>query len=63
MDLLVKVMAWGPVAFGALIFAPMWAAALDALSVELPGQVPNLAATLLVGLVWGAVAKFRGRWL
>jgi len=51
--LLSKVMPWGPVFFGALIFAPMWSAALDT----------NLAVMVFVGLVWGWIAKVQGRWL
>ena len=51
--LLSKIMPWGPVFFGALIFAPMWSAALDA----------NLAVMVFVGLIWGWIAKVQGRWL
>ncbi len=47
-----RVMPWGPVFFGGLVFAPMWSAALDI----------NLPAMIALGLVWGYVAKVRGRW-
>ncbi len=58
-----KVMPWGPGFFGVLVFAPMFAAALDASGLALPGGVPNLGATLLAGFCWGLYAKTRGRWV
>jgi hypothetical protein len=58
-----KLMPWGPVFFGVLVFAPMWSAVLDATAVVLPAGAPNLALTLVVGLTWGFIAKARGRWL
>lgn len=51
--LLETAMPWGPVFFGALIFAPMWSAALGA----------NLALMMALGAAWGYAAKVRGRWL
>ena len=45
--------AWGPVFFGGLIFAPMWSAALGV----------SLPVTMTIGVVWGLIAKHRGRWL
>ena len=48
-----KLMPWGPVFFGALIFAPMWSVALEV----------NLAYMMLLGIGWGYVAKVRGRWI
>jgi len=47
-----KVMPWGPVFFGGLVFAPMWSAALGI----------NLPVMVALGLAWGYVAKVRGRW-
>ncbi|MEH6636331.1 MAG: hypothetical protein V7700_12465 [Halioglobus sp.] len=61
--LLEKLMPWGPVFFGVLIFAPMWSAAIDAAAVTLPYGLPSLTVTLVVGLLWGITAKIRGRWL
>jgi hypothetical protein len=58
-----KLMPFGPVFFGVFIFAPMWAAAMAALSLELPFGAPNIALTLIVGLCWGWYAKQRGSWL
>ena len=52
-SLLEKLLPWGPVLFGGLIFAPMWSAALD---IRLP-------IMMAIGLVWGFVAMQRGRWL
>ena len=44
---------WGPVFFGGLIFAPMWTAALGI----------GLPITMTIGVIWGLIAKYRGRWL
>lgn len=63
MNLVEKILPWGPLAFGILIFAPMWAAALDALGVAPPYGVTNLALTLVIGIGWGIIAKQRGQWL
>ncbi|MFT4823811.1 MAG: hypothetical protein ACI9DH_001183 [Halioglobus sp.] len=51
--LLEKLVPWGPVFFGGLIFAPMWSAALNI----------NLPILMVVGLIWGYIAMARGRWL
>lgn len=51
--LIATLVPWGPVFFGGLIFAPMWSAALGV----------SLPITMAVGIVWGFVAKQRGRWL
>jgi len=48
-----KLMPWGPVFFGGLIFSPMWSAATGV----------SLTVTVAVGLVWGFIAMRRGRWL
>ena len=63
MVLLEKLLPWGPVFFGVLIFAPMWAAVMDASNIILPYEVSNISAMLVLGFSWGALAKFRGRWL
>jgi hypothetical protein len=58
-----KLLPWGPVFFGALIFAPVLATVLESLGTyQLFGQ-PVLAATLILGITWGVIAKQRGRWL
>ena len=51
--LIQKLMPWGPVIFGGLIFAPMWSAALGI----------GLPITMATGLLWGFIAMQRGRWL
>ena len=51
--LISTLVAWGPVFFGGLIFAPMWSAALGI----------SLPITMAIGVVWGLIAKHRGRWL
>ena len=48
-----KLVPWGPVFFGGLIFGPMWSAALNT----------SLAITMAIGLTWGVIAMQRGRWL
>lgn len=48
-----KLLPWGPVFFGGLIFSPMWSAALNI----------SLPLTMLIGLTWGFIAMRRGRWL
>lgn len=58
-----QIVDWGPVFFGLLIFGPMWAAVLDAAQLALPLGVSNLAAMMILGLLWGALARWRGRWL
>jgi hypothetical protein len=62
-DVIGKIMPWGPVFFGVLVFAPMWGAALDAAGVILLADTPNLVFTLVLGFAWGLLAKVRGRWL
>ena len=63
MLLIEKLMPWGPVFFGLLIFAPMWAAVLEAAGLTVILGVPNIGLTLAVGFLWGLLAKSRGRWL
>jgi hypothetical protein len=48
-----KLVPWGPVFFGGLIFSQMLSAATGL----------SLPLTMAVGLVWGFVAMKRGRWL
>ena len=63
MTILQKLVNWGPVFFGVLIFAPMWAAAMQATGLAFPGNTSNLLVLMIIGGAWGTVAKFRGRWL
>jgi hypothetical protein len=63
MVLFEKLLPWGPVFFGVLIFAPMWSAVMDASSITLPYGVANITAMLVLGFSWGILAKLRGRWL
>jgi hypothetical protein len=48
-----KLVPWGPVFFGGLVFSQMWSAALGI----------SLPVSMAVGLVWGFIAMQRGRWL
>jgi len=63
MQALEKLMPYGPVFFGVLIFAPMWAAVLDAAGLTAFSGLPNIALTMALGFCWGCLAKSRGRWL
>ena len=54
---------WGPVFFGMLIFAPMLAAVLETAGIQQVAGTTPLAAAMVLGAVWGVVAKTRGRWL
>jgi hypothetical protein len=51
--LIEKLVPWGPVFFGALVFSQMWSAALNI----------SLPVTMAIGLAWGFIAMRRGRWL
>lgn len=51
--LIEKLVPWGPVFFGGLIFSQMWSAALGI----------SLPITMAIGLIWGFIAMHRGRWL
>ena len=48
-----KLVPWGPVLFGGLVFSQMWSAALGI----------SLPICMAIGLVWGFIAMQRGRWL
>ncbi|MFK8048331.1 MAG: hypothetical protein AB8B81_07860 [Halioglobus sp.] len=48
-----KLVHWGPIFFGGLVFAPMWSAALNI----------SLPILMVVGVIWGFIAMQRGRWL
>ena len=56
-------MPWGPVFFGLLIFAPTLTAVLEAAGIQQVAGTSPLAAAMVLGAVWGYVAKTRGRWL
>lgn len=51
--LIEALMPWGPVFFGLLILAPMWAAATGL----------SLPLLMALGGAWGLLAKIRGRWV
>lgn len=51
--IIARLVPWGPIFFGGLIFSQMWSAALGI----------SLPLSMAVGLVWGFVAMKRGRWL
>ncbi len=51
-----KLVKLGPVFFGLLVFAPMWAAALEAADIQLLNTTPNLPLLMIIGGIWGAIA-------
>ena len=55
--------SWGPVFFGVLIFAPMLAALLDVMEISQLSHNGNLALAMVIGGLWGLVAKIWGRWI
>ena len=61
--LLEILLPWGPVFFGILLFAPMLAAVLDKITFPVSAGFPSLYLAVPLGLIWGFVAKARGRWL
>ena len=56
-------MPWTPVLFGLIIFAPMFAAVLNELGVTVHNDIPNIVAAMIIGVVWGFIAKYKRRWL
>ena len=61
--LLEALLPWGPVFFGVLLLAPMSAAVMDGMAFPATAGFPSLYLAIPLGLVWGFVAKVRGRWL
>ena len=57
------ILPWGPVFFGALIFAPMLAAVLEASGIQQVAGMKPLFPAMALGAAWGAMAKARGRWI
>ncbi len=63
MSLLKKVLDLGPLWFGLAFIAPLVAQTLDARAIETPLGLSTVHVGLAVGLVLGAVATRRGRWV
>ena len=63
MNWLTKLLALGPIFFGALFAGPIAAAVLEAAHIGLPLGLPALPVTCAVGFAWGCLAMKRSRWL
>ena len=63
MNLAKQAFRWGPLLFGIGFVAPLIAQSMDATSMEAPAGLSSLQLGLLVGIVWGTIARFRGRWI
>ncbi len=63
MTMLTKILALGPIAFGALFAGPIWAAVMDAAGLSMPMGLPTLPTACAIGFAWGCLAVMRGRWL
>jgi len=63
MSIIERIMPWTPVLFGLIIFAPMFAAVLNELGVTVHNDIPNIVAAMIIGVVWGFIAKYKRRWL
>ncbi len=54
---------WMPVIFGIGFVAPVIAAFLELFGLPAPLGYPALYTGLALGLTWGLIAKFTGRWI
>jgi hypothetical protein len=63
LDWLKLAFPWGPVLFGIGFVAPVLAQSMDGAGLSAPAGLSNLQLGLLVGILWGTFAKFRGRWV
>lgn len=61
--LLTRLFAIGPILFGIGIFAPVFAALVDASGLTPPFDADPLYLGLAIGVIWGAVAAKRGAWI
>lgn len=61
--ILTTIFAWMPVIFGVGFLAPVIAAFLNAGGMAAPFGVAAIYVGLGIGLTWGLVAKFTGRWI
>lgn len=61
--ILTRLFQIGPLLFGLLIFAPMFAAFADVFELAMPFGLTALQAGLITGGVYGLIATMRGRWL
>ena len=61
--MLISVISWLPVIFGVGFLGPVIAAVLTAAGIEALFGMAPIHIGLAVGLVWGTIAKFTGRWI
>ena len=62
-NILKKLMPWGPLFFGLLILAPLIDQVLTNIGLIPAMGISNLQLGLATGLVWGLIAKVGGRWI
>jgi len=63
MELLKAIFPWGPVLFGIGFLAPLIAAIMTNMGVTSPLGLTEIQTGLIIGSIWGLVAKFGGRWI
>jgi len=57
------ILKYMPLIFGVGFLAPLIAQVIERVGWTLPLGVAPLAASLVIGGLWGAHAQFRGRWI
>ena len=61
---LIKILfAWGPILLGLGFLAPLTVQAMEAAALTPPFGLTPLHIGLALGLTWGLIAKFTGRWI
>ena len=63
MHLLKFLFPWGPVFFGIGFLAPVIAALMTAMNLPAPWGFSEIQIGLVIGIGWGLIAKFGGRWI
>ncbi len=63
MNLLKMLYPWGPVFFGIGFLAPLFAALMEATGITAPFSLSTIETGLIIGITWGLIAKFGGRWI
>ena len=63
MNLLKMLYPWGPVFFGIGFLAPLFAALMESTGITAPFGLSTIETVLIIGITWGLIAKFGGRWI
>ncbi|KAF0184031.1 MAG: hypothetical protein FD160_788 [Caulobacteraceae bacterium] len=61
--MLISVVSWLPVIFGVGFLGPVVAALVTVAGIDAPFGLTPIQLGLVAGLIWGAIAKFGGRWV